>query len=327
MGQRTRPSSSLELVATVGPASFSKVRDLLAAGATSLRLNASHLRGSALRRTLRSILATSPPALIVVDLQGAKMRLGPISPRRLRPGARVRFAILPRRGELHLPHPELYAHVRRGEVLSIDDGRIRLEVTSIGEGRLEARAITGGVLEPRKGVNLANHPIRLESLIPEDREAVALCLERGVTSFALSFMQDAADAALLRREAPGCRVTAKLERGEAIAAVRQIAAGVDALWVCRGDLQEQVGPAPMAAFVSSFDPRSLPVPVLMAGQVLQSLRTNLTPFRSEVCHLFDLIARGYGGVVLSDETAIGTDPVGAVRATVELWRRLSTSAG
>ena len=35
--------------------------------------------------------------------------------------------------------------------------------------------------------------------------------------------------------------------------------------------------------------------------------------RSEVCHLVDLHRRGYSGFVLSDETAIGLDPVGVVR--------------
>jgi pyruvate kinase len=318
------PTEPFELVATVGPASLGRVRDLLTAGASKLRLNASHLRGPALRRALRIVLSASPPERVVVDLQGAKMRLGTMSPRRIRRGTRVRLALVPRRGEMPLPHPELFAQVAGGEVLSADDGRLRFEVIAVGADRLEACALTSGVLQPRKGLNLADHPVRLDRLIAEDREAVAECVDRGVRSFALSFMQDAADVQLLTREAPGCRVTAKLERGEALRALRPIARQVHDVWICRGDLQEQVGPAAMAAFVASLDPRRLSVPVLMAGQVLQSLRDHLTPFRSEVCHLYDLIERGYAGVVLSDETAVGSDPVGAVRMAVSLWRDLTS---
>jgi pyruvate kinase len=47
--------------------------------------------------------------------------------------------------------------------------------------------------------------------------------------------------------------------------------------------------------------------------VLEHLTRHGSPTRAEVCHLFDLTSRGYAGFVLSDETAIGKDPVGAVR--------------
>jgi pyruvate kinase len=50
----------------------------------------------------------------------------------------------------------------------------------------------------------------------------------------------------------------------------------------------------------------------MAGQVLEHLTSHRDPTRSEVCHLYDLKVRGYAGIVLSDETAIGIDPVNAV---------------
>jgi pyruvate kinase len=50
----------------------------------------------------------------------------------------------------------------------------------------------------------------------------------------------------------------------------------------------------------------------MAGQVLEHLTASAEPTRSEVCHLFDLCERGYAGIVLSDETAVGHDPVNAV---------------
>jgi pyruvate kinase len=50
----------------------------------------------------------------------------------------------------------------------------------------------------------------------------------------------------------------------------------------------------------------------MAGQVLEHLTSHSEPTRSEVCHLFDLVGSGYARFVLSDETAVGINPVGAV---------------
>jgi pyruvate kinase len=64
------------------------------------------------------------------------------------------------------------------------------------------------------------------------------------------------------------------------------------------------------------------VPTLIAGQVLEHLTHHADPTRSEVCHLHDLLQRGYAGIVLSDETAIGCDPLRATQTASDLIRDL-----
>jgi pyruvate kinase len=59
--------------------------------------------------------------------------------------------------------------------------------------------------------------------------------------------------------------------------------------------------------------RSIPVPVLLAGQVFEHMTEHATPTRSELCFAYDALMRGYRGVVLSDETAVGRDPVESCR--------------
>jgi pyruvate kinase len=61
----------------------------------------------------------------------------------------------------------------------------------------------------------------------------------------------------------------------------------------------------------------------LACQVMEHLTLHQEPTRTEVCHLFDLVSRGYAGFVLSDGTAIGEDPVRAVHATRSLLERFS----
>jgi hypothetical protein len=46
-----------------------------------------------------------------------------------------------------------------------------------------------------------------------------------------------------------------------------------------------------------------------------------------VCHLYDLLARGYAGIVLSDETAIGVDPAHAVGQAAALVRAFREARG
>jgi pyruvate kinase len=372
-----RGDRAFQIVATLGPASLHLPRELAAAGATSFRLNASHLSVSQLETALAVIRGAVPGAPVVVDLQGAKMRLGLFRERPVSAGDRVIFTlkaspeprapislkpvVRPRRTEarpsargassssagsgnassaatrppvaargsaaaagrradwrlnLPLPHPELFAALRPGDTLTADDDRLRFRIERSDGERAEARVLVGGVLRPRKGVNLLEHPVDRSDLSATDAAFVAAA--HPGAAFAFSFMRDGAEAAWLRSRAPGALVIGKIERREATEALAAIAAAVDALWICRGDLGAQLGIGAMARFVSHVDPPMLPRPVLMAGQVLEHLTHHAAPTRSEACHLFDLVVRGFAGIVLSDETAIGTDPVRAVAAAAAL---------
>jgi pyruvate kinase len=314
-------SSSFDVVATLGPASFALAGELARAGATALRLNASHLSPEDLARRAALARDETPDLPIVVDLQGAKMRVGDVAERSIAAGARVRFALDAAGPEdVPLPHPELFAAAAEGDTLGCDDGRLRFAVRARGEGWLEAEALVGGTLRPRKGVNLVDHPVRLSGLTAAD--AARLEAVRGLPGLqvAWSFALDGREAEWVRAVLPGTPVVAKIERLEALGELPGMAGRVDALWVCRGDLGEQLGPAALARFVGSFAPAELPRPVLMAGQVLEHLTEHVEPTRSEVCHLYDLYQRGYAGVVLSDETAIGRSPAHAVERAAWLLR-------
>ena len=83
----------LELVATVGPASFGMEAELLKAGASALRLNASHLLPDALFGHVVRIRRAVPDARLVIDLKGSKIRLGRFAAFEVRAGETVTFAL------------------------------------------------------------------------------------------------------------------------------------------------------------------------------------------------------------------------------------------
>jgi pyruvate kinase len=296
---------------------------LAEAGATAFRLNASHMSATAVARALGDLRAELPEAPVVIDLQGAKMRIGEVAARELRVGEVVRFAVSPSGpDEVFLPHAELFDQIEAGESLSVDDDRLRFVVASIEGGVLEARVLAGGTLRPRKGVNVVEHPVRLGDLGAADAEVVErLAGDVGVT-WALSFVADGSELDWVRRRAEAARVIAKVERAAALGAMGFIARAADAIWICRGDLGAQVGAARLARWVGEYSPGHADTAVLMAGQVFEHLTRHAEPTRSEVCHLYDLIRRGYDGIVLSDETAIGVDPQAAVRCVAGLAREI-----
>ena len=78
----------------------------------------------------------------------------------------------------------------------LDDGRLQLEAGTTAGGRLAARVVTGGMLQPNKGLNLPDTPLSIPAITPRDRAALAVAAKAGVDWVALSFVRgpEAADA-------------------------------------------------------------------------------------------------------------------------------------
>ena len=317
---------SYQIVATLGPSSHTGEiwQAMLAAGATGFRLNTSHLSLPELQGwvdRLRAVLsARDPRPPLVLDLQGSKWRLGQFPACELVAGQRVALALAAsadRAGVLPVPHPDFFraAELSSGEIV-LNDARSRLVLESRNADGLSTRVILGGAISARKGITYTASTYRQESLGETDRAILARMGNLTGIRYALSYVKDAAEMAAYRAQVGGsAHLIAKLERRSAVEEAAQIAAVADEMWLCRGDLGAELGAKAMAAAAYEFTGRvrGLPVPVLLAGQVFEHLTEHSTPTRSEVCMVYDALMKGYDGFVLSDETAIGRDPVESCR--------------
>ncbi len=317
--------TSYEIVATLGPGSraASLWTALLDAGATAFRLNTSHLSESQLQTwltELEPILAAHPTVPLVLDLQGSKWRLGEFATCTLEAGQPIEFVCAPTSdwpGVLPVPHRDFFqaAEVSSREIV-LNDARVIVWREAQTTDRLRARVIRGGELSAHKGITYAASEYRQETLSAKDRAIFEHTQHLPGVRYALSYVRDAAEMSKYRAHfGSTAYLIAKLERGPAMAEAAQIATSADELWVCRGDLGAELGLRGMAIAVRDLAPLipALPIPALMAGQVLEHMTAQPTPTRSEVCHLWDVINAGYRGVVLSDETAIGQQPIESVR--------------
>jgi pyruvate kinase len=271
-------------------------------------------------RALRQIRHEAPDVPVVLDLQGAKMRLGRFAERALSVGDDLVLTLGEEGNGIPLPHPELFRAMRAGDTLRCDDDRVHLRVLRATSDRIEAQALHDGVLRPRKGVNVMEHPVELDALTAGDLAQIQVARGYAGVQLACSFVRDGRELGWVADHAPGLRLIAKVERQEAIDHLEELEQATDELWICRGDLGAQLGLGSLARWLHLFVPAGRRKPYLIAGQVFEHLTAHASPTRSEVCHLFDLLSRGYEGVVLSDETAIGCDPVNAVATTSSLLR-------
>lgn len=327
-------STPYEIVATLGPGSRSAAlwSALLDAGATAFRLNTSHLSEAHLQTwltELRPVLAAHPAVPLVLDLQGSKWRLGEFATCTLAAGQPIEFVYAStseRPGVLPVPHLDFFqaADVSSHEIV-LNDARVSVWREEQTADRIRARVVRGGELSAHKGITYAASEYRQETLSAKDRAIFEHTQHLPGVRYALSYVRDAAEMSKYRTHFGAAYLIAKLERGPAMAEAAQIAEIADELWVCRGDLGAELGLRGMAVAVRDLAPLipTLSIPTLMAGQVLEHMTSQPTPTRSEVCHLWDVINAGYRGVVLSDETAIGQQPIESVR-TAALFREATS---
>lgn len=316
-----------EIIATLGPSSDTEPTwsAMRSAGATAFRLNTSHLSieqlHSWLDRLTPFLSRLDPPPALVLDLQGSKWRLGDFAPFELVNGHKVEFIFAPTTDQanwLPVPHQDFFraAPISNGEIV-LNDAKIRLQIETAGAERVSARVLLGGPITPHKGITFTATEYRSESLSEKDRAILQNTQTVSFIRYAISYIKDADEMARYRKLVkPSTTLIAKIERRSAVDEAAQIAALADELWLCRGDLGAEVGLPHMAESVSRFSEQvpGFRVPAIMAGQVLEHMTAHATPTRSEVCYLYDSLARGYRGFVLSDEAAIGQYPVGSIRA-------------
>jgi pyruvate kinase len=315
-----------QIVATLGPSSDTDPtwQAMLAAGVTAFRLNTSHLSIPRLQEWIERLGAflagRQPRPPLVLDLQGSKWRLGQFPAGEYESGRRITLVCAASAADpnvLPVPHPDFFraASASSGEIV-LDDAKLRLALEALEAGTIRARVIQGGALAPRKGITYASSSYRQESLNDADRTILAETRHLQGIRYALSYVKDAAEMAGYRRQiGGGVFLIAKLERPQAVEEAVQMALSADELWLCRGDLGAELGLRGMATAVSHLSDQvhAIPVPVLLAGQVLEHMTEHPTPTRAEVCGLHAALRHGYRGFVLSDETAIGRDPVESCR--------------
>ena len=325
-GLNMRRTRKTKIVATLGPASFSpeQLKSLFEAGADVFRINMSHTSHERLAELHGRVRALERedgrPIGILADLQGPKLRLGQLAggPRELRTGTRVGLILDARSDDseaIPIPHPEVFAALRQGDGLLIDDGKIRLKIESIGPKAADAVVVMGGTVRDRKGVNLPDTVLPIPALTAKDRSDLDAALNLGVDWVALSFVQRPDDVAELKKLVSGkAAVLSKIEKPKALEWLSEILDLTDALMVARGDLGVELPletvPIRQKEIVSAA--RRLGKPVVVATQMLESMIEAAVPTRAEVSDVATAIFDGADAVMLSAETAAGKHPVEAV---------------
>lgn len=309
-----------KIVATVGPKSVSPqmISGLFAVGVSVFRLNCSHLSTEALEENIRSIRKVAPEAGILVDIQGPKLRFmgTDIS---LSTGSTVEM----KRHDLGLSQSDESFHMAMnvGERVLFDDGRIQTQIDAVQNDVVILKVVKGGKLARGKGVNFPDTVMTGSVLSVKDRNDIDVARSMGVEIIAVSFVQQPSDVEEVRALAgEGPKIFAKIERPQALQLIEEICAVSDGVMAARGDLgvelpYEQVPSAQRAIALAALKSGTVSI---CATEMLESMIQSSRPTRAEVSDVTAAVRDGFDAVMLSAETAIGVDPVGAVRAMARI---------
>lgn len=326
----------VKILATLGPAirDAAHIRQLVEAGVNLFRLNFSHgehadhaQRYQWVREVEREL---NQPIGILMDLQGPKLRVGRFAKGKVQlvNGQSLRLDLDATPGDasrVNLPHPEIIEALQPGMSLLLDDGRLRLKVTGKQADAVDTCVIAGGELSDRKGVNVPEAVLQLSPLTEKDRRDLAFGLELGVDWVALSFVQRPEDIAEARELIGGkAFLMAKIEKPSAVQHLEEIARLCDAIMVARGDLGVEV-PAENVPRIQKDIVRTcrqLGRPVVVATQMLESMRFSPAPTRAEVTDVANAVAEGADAVMLSAETASGDYPLETVQMMSKIIRQV-----
>ncbi len=318
-----------KIVATIGPACEDEtvLAEMIKHGVDVFRINAAHGKQADFERILGKIKAVREKVgfevAVLLDLAGPKIRLGSLAvePMELETGSEVTFI----RGEhvseptqLCSNYPRLIDELKIGDRVMLADGTITLEAIDKTSQEVRCKALVGGTIRSRQGINLPGVSLSVSAMRPEDVENALWAARNEIDFISLSFVRSAQDVMslknLLRSMDSQAMVVAKIEKREALAELESIVDATDAVMVARGDLGVEIDVAetPVAQKRIIRVCQDKMKPVIVATQMLESMHHNRRPTRAEASDVANAILDGADACMLSGETAIGQYPILAV---------------
>ncbi len=324
-----------KILATIGPATDKreKLEALIDAGLDGIRLNFSHGSKDYFENVFNLIndicVQKALPIPILVDLQGPKIRIGELSEPEIviKAGDTIEITtedMLGTKDKVSTSYKELVKDSLVYETILIDDGLIRLQIVDKKTKSVVCRVIEGGVLKPKKGMNLPGMNLSTPSVTDKDLDNLEFALKHRVDFIALSFVRKAEDIIQLKKwltkRGYNKPIIAKIEKQEAITNFEEILLEADGIMVARGDLGVELASHEVPIIQKKIIKRCNEVGklVITATQMLESMVNNPIPTRAEASDVANAVWDGTDVVMLSAETSVGKYPAQAVKLMHEI---------
>ena len=325
-----------KIVATIGPASEDgdTLRAMIRAGMDVARIGLAHGSlddGMERYHRIRSVAADEGRRVgILVDLPGPKVRAASFGEEgvdlptghslELRIGTTQSTASV-----IEVDYEDLPKDVHPGDRLTVGDGGAVLEISEKSTDKLLATVVHGSRLRGCPGIHVPSDRLQLATPTNNDFIALDAFVEAGVDMIAVSFVRSAHDIRRVGTEPHplGPLLIAKVETRAAVDNLPGIIGAAGAIMVARGDLGNECSLEDLPHLQKRIirDCIAGGRPVITATQMLESMISSPAPTRAEASDVANAVFDGSSALMLSGETAIGSNPVNVVRTMGRIARR------
>ena len=327
-----------KIICTLGPSTDKDgvLRELVANGMNVARFNFSHGSYEEHKGRLDNLKAIraelGKPVAALLDTKGPEIRLKEFKNGVEMLEAGQTFTLTTREVEgtkeiCSITYKDLPQDVHEGGTIMLDDGLIKLRITSVTDTDISCEVLNSGKIKNKKGVNVPGVHLSMPYLSQRDRDDIIFGVQQGFDFIAASFVRTAQDVYdirnLLNEYDSNIRIIAKIENREGVNNIDSILAAADAVMVARGDLGVEIDFTELPGIQKSVIDRSFSFgkPIVTATQMLDSMMVNPRPTRAEISDVANAIYDGTSAIMLSGETAAGAYPVEALKTMSAIAER------
>lgn len=341
-----------KIVCTIGPAteSVEMLKNMMKAGMNVARINFSHGGYEENKEKIENIKKVRDelnlPVALMLDTKGPEIRTGVLETGNekvtIHEGDIFTFVndeIIGNETKTSISYKKLYADVKVGSKILVDDGALEFEIKEISGKDIVCEALNTAKLGSRKTVNVPGLKLNLPALSEKDITDITNGIKAEFDYIAASFIRRASDVKEIRdllnaNGGENIKIISKIESQEGVDNFEEILELSDGIMVARGDMGVEIPMEQVPIVQKQFIKRCTEVgkPVITATQMLESMVSNPRATRAEVSDVANAIFDVTGAIMLSGESAMGKYPVEcvntmtkiakAVEANISYWKRI-----
>ena len=221
-------------------------------------------------------------------------------------------------------HPEAIDSIEVGNSILLENGLMRLDVISQEKDGVTCKIINGGILGNKKSMAVPGVKLSMPFISDQDREDIIFACEHEGDYLALSFVSCAEDVLEARKiiedHNSNMRIIAKIESVAGFNNLKSILEVADGIMVARGDLGNECPLDMLPIYQKEMIrmAREAGKPVVVATEMLESMKKSMRPTRAEVSDVSNAVLDGTDAVMLSGETTMGKFPAETVKYMAEI---------
>lgn len=325
-----------KIICTLGPSTEKDgvLRGLMLNGMNTARINFSHGTRESHLETINKVKELREelnlPVAILLDTSGPEIRLGDFKDGRAVLESGAKFTLTSREvegtdKEASITYKNLPEDIKKGTIILIDDGLIKMEAEEVTGTDIVCRVLNGGIVSNHKGINVPNVNISMPYISEKDRLDILFGIENDVDFIAASFVRCADDVMQIRKifEEKGCnsiKIISKIENRQGVDNIDEILSVSDGIMIARGDMGVEIPLQEVPVIQKKIikEVYNADKIVITATQMLDSMMKNPRPTRAEATDVANAIYDGTSAIMLSGETAAGSYPVEALKTMIDI---------